>query len=104
MVSYGGANIDGKQTGGVTAMDIHNKDHVWYVKWASSILMIITMSLTAVNIYPYNVFLGLISSVGWTYVSVRWQDRALIILNTIAVGIYLVGTMTALKMSLHLSH
>ena len=98
MVSYGGANTDGKQTGKATAMDIHKINHVWYVKWASSILMIITMSLTSVNIYPFNVYLGLISSMGWTYVSIRWNDRALIILNTIAVGIYLVGTLSYLKM------
>jgi hypothetical protein len=97
MVRFGGANIDGKQTGVVTVDNIHQKNHVWYVKWISSILMIITMSLTAVNIYPFNVFLGLISSIGWTYVSVRWNDRALIILNTIAVGIYLVGTLNVIK-------
>lgn len=78
-------------------MDIHARNHVWYVKWISSILMIVTMSLTAVNIYPYNVFLGLISSIGWVYVSIRWNDRALIILNTIAVGIYLVGTLSVVK-------
>ena len=91
----GGVNID--QQHKEATVDIHNKNHVWYVKWASSILMIVTMSLTAVNIYPYNVFLGLISSVGWTYVSIRWNDRALIILNTIAVGIYLVGTLSVIK-------
>ena len=91
----GGVNID--QQHREDTVDIHKRDHVWYVKWASSILMIITMSLTAVNIYPYNVFLGLISSIGWTYVSIRWNDRALIILNTIAVGIYLVGTLNVIK-------
>lgn len=79
-------------------MDIHERNHVWYVKWISSVLMIITMCLTAANIYPHNIILGLVSSIGWTYVSIRWQDRALIILNAIAVGIYLVGTLNVTKL------
>lgn len=79
-------------------MDIHERNHVWYVKWISSVLMIITMTMTAANIYPLNIILGLISSIGWTYVSIRWNDRALIILNAIAVGIYLVGTLNVTKL------
>lgn len=97
MVRFGGANTIHLHREVIVMDDIHEKNHVWYIKWISSILMIITMSLTAVNIYPFNVFLGLISSVGWTYVSIRWNDRALIILNTIAVGIYLVGTLNVIK-------
>lgn len=79
-------------------MDIHARNHVWYIKWISSVLMIITMTMTAANIYPLNIILGLISSIGWTYVSIRWNDRALIILNAIAVGIYLVGTLNVTKL------
>jgi hypothetical protein len=78
-------------------VDIHKRDHVWYVKWFSTISMIITMSLTSVNMYPFNIMLGLISSIGWTYVGIRWNDRAIIMLNTIAVGIYLVGTLKVIK-------
>lgn len=72
-------------------MDIHKRDHVWIIKWISSILMVITMALTAVNIFPLNVQLGLISSIGWLYVSVRWSDRSLILLNSTAVFIYTLG-------------
>lgn len=72
-------------------MDIHKRDHVWIIKWISSILMVTTMALTAVNIFPLNVQLGLISSIGWLYVSVRWSDRSLIVLNSTAVFIYTLG-------------
>lgn len=78
-------------------MDIHARNHVWYIKWVSTILMIITMSMTASNIYPLNIILGLISSVGWTYVGIRWNDRAIIMLNTIAVGIYLIGILSVIR-------
>lgn len=72
-------------------MDIHKRDHVWIIKWISSILMVTTMALTAANIFPLNVQLGLISSIGWLYVSVRWSDRSLIVLNSTAVFIYTLG-------------
>lgn len=78
-------------------MDIHARNHVWYIKWVSTILMIITMSMTASNIYPLNIILGLISSIGWTYVGIRWNDRAIIMLNTIAVGIYLIGILSTIE-------
>lgn len=78
-------------------MNIHKRDHVWLVKWISSILMIIAMSMTSANVYPYNVFIGLCASIGWTYVGVMWKDRALIMLNAIAVGIYLIGTFNAVQ-------
>lgn len=55
------------------------------------------MSMTAANIYPLNIILGLTASVGWTYVGVRWNDRAIIMLNAIAVGIYLIGILSAIK-------
>lgn len=77
-------------------IDIHKKDHVWVVKWISSILMIFTMAFTAANIYPMNILLGLSASIGWTYVSLRWCDRALIVLNIIAVTVYLVGLLNHL--------
>jgi len=72
-------------------MDIHKRDHVWLVKWISSILMVVTMALTAANIFPLNITLGVISSIGWLYVSLRWSDRSLIILNSTAVFIYTLG-------------
>lgn len=72
-------------------MDIHKRDHIWIIKWISSILMVTTMALTAANIFPLNVQLGLISSIGWLYVSVRWSDRSLIVLNSTAVFIYTLG-------------
>lgn len=78
-------------------VDIHKRDHVYVVKWFSSITMIVTMALHSANIYPINVYLGLISSIGWAYVSIKWKDRSLILLNAVAVCIYLVGALNVIK-------
>jgi len=64
---------------------------VWYMKWASSIVLIIAMVMTTNNMYPYNMYLQCIGVAGWLVVSVIWSDRALIIVNAVAVAIFLNG-------------
>ena len=66
----------------------------WYLKWASSFVLIIAMILTTNNLYPYNMFLQLIGLAGWLWVSIIWNDRALIIVNAVAVAIFLNGIVT----------
>ena len=63
----------------------------WYVKWASSIFLIIGMILTAYNIYPYNLFYHVVGLAGWLLVSIIWNDRSLIMLNAVALVIYAIG-------------
>lgn len=63
----------------------------WYLKWASSIVLIFAMILTTNNLYPYNMFLQFIGLSGWLWVSIVWNDRALIVVNAVAVAIFLNG-------------
>ena len=66
-------------------------DLSWYIKWASSIILIIAMMFTAVELFPINLFIANIGFVGWLVVGMLWHDRALIVLNAISVAIYLTG-------------
>ena len=63
----------------------------WWLKWASSIILIFAMIMTTHNLYPYNMFLQLLGVAGWLWVSVIWNDRALIVVNAVAVAIFLNG-------------
>ena len=63
----------------------------WYLKWASSIVLIFAMIATTNDLYPWNMFLQFIGVAGWLWVSVIWNDRALIIVNAGAVAIFLKG-------------
>ena len=49
------------------------------------------MILTTNDLYPYNMFLQTIGVAGWLWVSIIWNDRALIIVNAVAVAIFLNG-------------
>ena len=72
-------------------------DLSWYIKWASSVLLIIAMILTSSNIYPYNLYPAIVGMIGWLIVGLLWHDRALIVLNAISVAIYLLGIVNSFK-------
>ena len=66
-------------------------DLSWYIKWASTIFIILGMITTALNLFPFNMFVHLIGVTGWLFVGILWHDRALIVLNAIAIGIFVAG-------------
>ena len=62
------------------------------IKWISSLLIIISMILTASGEYhPYNLYIAVPATVGWVIVSFAWRDKSLILMNIIALTIYLLG-------------
>lgn len=63
----------------------------WYVKWISSLVIIVGMIMSSLNIYPYNLYVHLLGVLGWLWVGFLWHDRALILLNAIAVVIFILG-------------
>ena len=66
-------------------------DLSWYLKWASSVFIIIAMALTSANLYPINIVFHLIGVGGWLIVGMLWHDRALIFLNGVAIFVYVTG-------------
>jgi hypothetical protein len=66
-------------------------DLTWYVKWFSSIVILIGMVLTSVMMTPINLYFHLVGVVGWYIVGFMWHDRALMILNSAAAMIFLMG-------------
>ena len=63
-------------------------DLSWYIKWVSSIFIIIGMALSSANIFPLNIIIHGIGVSGWLVVGMLWHDRALIFLNTVAIFVY----------------
>ena len=66
-------------------------DLSWYVKWASSLTLIVAMLFTSVNIFPLNLYIANLGFIGWFIVGMLWHDRALIVLNAISFVIYSMG-------------
>ena len=61
----------------------------WYLKWLSSLILVVAMACTSLDMYPYNMYLQFVGVLGWFFVGMLWHDRALIVLN--AVGIVFLG-------------
>lgn len=67
----------------------------WYVKWASSIIILFAMVVRASDLSnTLDSILSFIGCVGWLFVAFVWKDRALIMLNSIAAFILLTGLLT----------
>ena len=63
----------------------------WYIKWVSSLVLIVAMIMTTNNLYPYNMYLQFIGVAGWLWVAIIWNDRSLIVVNAVACAIFLNG-------------
>jgi hypothetical protein len=65
-----------------------SKGFSWWLKWLGTITGIMTAILSAANLFPYNLFVGLICFLSWSIVGMIWQDRALIVMNIFLLGVY----------------
>ena len=66
----------------------------WYLKWFSSIVIVIAMSMRAtaeVQYQIYDLWISTFGVFGWLGVSLLWKDRALIMLNAVGLLILLSG-------------
>ena len=72
-----------------TVTPMHTLD--WYIKWVSSIVLIVGMILAANNLYPYNIVVQCAGILGWLVVSIMWNDRSLIIVNAVGAAILING-------------
>ena len=77
-------------------MNFHLKNLIGVTKWASSLVIIAGMALTASNIYPLNMYMHLVGIIGWLVVALAWHDRSLIMLNTVAALIFTSGIISSL--------
>ena len=61
------------------------------MKWIGTILCLIGIYLTSLNIYPLNLVFGLIGSFIWTVEGLIAKDYALFTVEAVAVAMYLNG-------------
>jgi len=55
----------------------------WYIKWVSSVFILIAMSMRGVEgLQLYDLILSIIGLIGWLVVAAIWEDRSLIMLNS----------------------
>lgn len=69
-------------------------DITWYVKWFSSVIVLIAIAIRSsgvVELQWLDITLSLIGACGWLFVSLRWNDRALILLHSVVTIMLSIG-------------
>ena len=68
------------------------QDLSWYIKWVASVFILSSMSIRGIEgLQFYDTLLSLVGVTGWMVVGLLWKDRALILLNGVAIFIFASG-------------
>jgi drug/metabolite transporter (DMT)-like permease len=71
------------------------------IKWTGTILCLVGIALTSFNVFPLNILFGFIGSALWTYAGVLQRDIPLILVEAVAVVLYLAGIASYVTYELH---
>ena len=55
------------------------KDYTAIVKWCSAVSILIAMVGHVLGWTPWNSLLQLVGAAGWTYVGLKWNERAIVL-------------------------
>ena len=66
-------------------------DLSWYVKWASSALILIAVVYRSIGLHEYDMWFSIFGTAGWFWVGMLWHDRALIMLNGVLTTLLAMG-------------
>ena len=61
------------------------------LKWSGTILCLLGIALTSINIYPLNILIGMIGSACWAIAGYIQDDGALLVVEAVAVAMYFLG-------------
>ena len=69
---------------------------IFYIKWGSTILVLVGILLTNLNIYPLNIFIHGTGAVGWTIAGYLTSDRALLTNFGLQIPLFMTGYLNIL--------
>ena len=66
----------------------------WNIKSTARIILLIGMVFTALELTPINLFFHLVGVIGWFVVGYMWHDRAMMVVNSVAIFVFVFGILT----------
>lgn len=66
------------------------------LEWTSTAVLLVGVYLTAVNIYPMNVYISLLGNFGWLVVAIIWRKWSLLVVQLVISMLYLYGMLTTI--------
>ena len=74
------------------ALSRHGTDTL---KWAASAAQIAGYGATATGANPVNIYCFIFGILGWFIVGVQWNDKAIKLIHSVALGAMLIGLVSA---------
>ena len=69
-------------------------DLSWYVKWTASAFILVAVAARSVGTIPYiDLWFSLVGTLGWLWVGMLWDDRAITMLNGALATVLAMGLM-----------
>lgn len=65
-----------------------------FYKWIATILCLIGIFLTSINIFPSNIWFGVVGSAIWAFAGIYQRDIPLFLVEFVAVAFYAYGVVT----------
>lgn len=53
------------------------------LKWSATVILVLGTIANSFNLYPTGPLLGLMGSIIWLTVAIRWKENSLIVLNSV---------------------
>jgi hypothetical protein len=63
----------------------------WWIKWISTVILIIGAILTSFDITPWNKWFSFVGNFGWMIVGYMWKEMSLVIISMVISIIYVIG-------------
>lgn len=61
------------------------------IEWIATVVLIAGVALTALNIYPLNVYVSIAGNFFWLVVALMWRKWSLITIQSVVLVIYVLG-------------
>lgn len=62
-----------------------------FVSGLSTILTIIGALISSLGLYPYYVFIFIVSNFGWLYCGIKWKKKSMVVTNVVLFGVEVGG-------------
>lgn len=57
------------------------KDLNWWLKWIATVILIVGTGVNSLGYYPAGPLILILGGIFWLIVSIRWQEKSLIVTN-----------------------
>jgi hypothetical protein len=71
---------------------MESQTKLWtFIEWSATATLLVGVVLTALNVFPLNIYLSVLGNLLWLVVAFHWKKMSLVVVELIILLIYLAG-------------